>query len=108
MKRDVVIGIEIHCELKTESKMFSGSKNTINDTPNIHVNEIDLGHPGVLPTLNQKAVELALRACMLTHCKIDPLLKFDRKNYYYSDLPKGFQITQQFHPVGKEDRKSVV
>ena len=102
MKRDVVIGIEIHCELKTKSKMFSGSKNAIHDTPNIHVNEIDLGHPGVLPTINQKAVELALKACMLTHCKIDPLLKFDRKNYYYSDLPKGFQITQQFHPVGKD------
>ncbi len=108
MKRDVVIGIEIHCELKTESKMFSGSKNTINDTPNIHVNEIDLGHPGVLPTLNQKAVELALRACMLTHCKIDTLLKFDRKNYYYSDLPKGFQITQQFHPVGKDGYLDIV
>ena len=102
MKRDVVIGIEIHCELKTESKMFSASRNAINDTPNIHVNEIDLGHPGVLPTLNKKAVELALRACMLTHCDIDPHLRFDRKNYYYSDLPKGFQITQQFHPVGKD------
>ena len=108
MKRDIVIGIEIHCELKTESKMFSGSKNGIHDTPNIHVNEIDLGHPGVLPTLNQKAVELALRACMLTHCKIDPLLKFDRKNYYYSDLPKGFQITQQFHPVGKDGYLDIV
>lgn len=102
MKRDVVIGIEIHCELKTNAKMFSASKNAINDTPNLHVNEIDLGHPGVLPTVNKKAVELALRACMITHCDIDPLLKFDRKNYYYSDLPKGFQITQQFHPIGKD------
>jgi len=101
MKRDVVIGIEIHCELKTNSKMFSASRNSINDTPNIHVNEIDLGHPGVLPTLNKRAVELTLRACMLTHCEIDSLIKFDRKNYYYSDLPKGFQITQQFHPIGK-------
>lgn len=100
MKREVVIGIEIHCELKTQSKMFSGSRNAINDTPNIHVNEIDLGHPGVLPSLNKKGVELALRACMITHCKIDPLVRFDRKNYYYSDLPKGFQITQQFHPLG--------
>ncbi|MCD8519391.1 MAG: Asp-tRNA(Asn)/Glu-tRNA(Gln) amidotransferase subunit GatB, partial [Erysipelotrichaceae bacterium] len=101
MKRDVVIGIEIHCELKTNSKMFSASRNSINDTPNIHVNEIDLGHPGVLPTLNKRAVELTLRACMLTQCEIDSLIKFDRKNYYYSDLPKGFQITQQFHPIGK-------
>jgi aspartyl-tRNA(Asn)/glutamyl-tRNA(Gln) amidotransferase subunit B len=102
MSRDIVIGIEIHCELKTNAKMFSASKNAINDTPNQHVNEIDLGHPGVLPTVNKKAVELALRACMLTHCNIDPHLKFDRKNYYYSDLPKGFQITQQFHPIGKD------
>lgn len=100
MKREVVIGIEIHCELKTRSKMFSASRNAINDTPNVHVNEIDLGHPGVLPSLNKKGVELALRACMITHCRIDTLLRFDRKNYYYSDLPKGFQITQQFHPLG--------
>ncbi len=101
MNFETVIGIEIHCELKTHTKMFSAGPSSFGEKPNSCVNEIDLGMPGCLPSLNRHAVELALRACMGTHCEIDPLLKFDRKNYYYSDLPKGFQITQQFHPIGK-------
>lgn len=100
MNFETIIGIEIHCELKTHTKMFSAGVVSFGEQPNSCVNEIDLGMPGTLPCLNQKGVELALRACMATNCQIDPLLKFDRKNYYYSDLPKGFQITQQFHPIG--------
>lgn len=100
MNFETIIGIEIHCELKTHTKMFSAAPVSFGEAPNTCVNEIDLGMPGALPCLNQHAVELALRACMATHCEIDPLVKFDRKNYYYSDLPKGFQITQQFHPIG--------
>lgn len=100
MNFETIIGIEIHCELKTHTKMFSAAPVSFGEAPNSCVNEIDLGMPGTLPCLNKHAVELALRACMGTHCEIDPLLKFDRKNYYYSDLPKGYQITQQFHPIG--------
>lgn len=100
MKYEVVIGIEIHCELKTKTKMFSGAPVSFAAAPNSCVNEVDLGMPGVLPAVNKGAVASAIRACTATHCKIDPLIKFDRKNYYYSDLPKGFQITQQFYPIG--------
>lgn len=101
MEYDVVIGIEIHCELKTKSKMFSSSPATFGQVANSCVNEIDLGHPGTLPCVNKGAVEQAIKACTALHLEIDPVLKFDRKNYYYSDLPKGFQITQQFYPIGK-------
>lgn len=100
MNFETVIGIEIHCELKTKTKMFSAAPLSFGQAPNTCVNEIDLGMPGTLPSLNKHAVELALRACMGCDCEIDPLIKFDRKNYYYSDLPKGYQITQQFHPIG--------
>lgn len=100
MNFETIIGIEIHCELKTNTKMFSAGPVAFGQDPNTCVNEIDLGMPGTLPCVNQHAVELAVRACTGTHCTIDPLVKFDRKNYYYSDLPKGFQITQQFHPIG--------
>jgi aspartyl-tRNA(Asn)/glutamyl-tRNA(Gln) amidotransferase subunit B len=102
MTYETVIGIEIHCELKTRSKMFSGAPVTYGAAPNTAVNEIDLGHPGVLPSLNKAAVEKALQACMALNLSIDPLVRFDRKNYFYADLPKGFQITQQFYPIGKE------
>lgn len=101
MSFEVIIGIEIHCELKTKTKMFSGAPVSFGNLPNTCVNEIDLGHPGTLPSLNKRAVELAIIACELMNCKIDRLIRFDRKNYYYSDLPKGFQITQQFHPIGR-------
>ncbi|MGB4984597.1 MAG: Asp-tRNA(Asn)/Glu-tRNA(Gln) amidotransferase subunit GatB [Erysipelotrichaceae bacterium] len=100
MNFETVIGIEIHLELKTKTKMFSNSKVDFNDAPNTNVNEIDLALPGTLPTVNKEAVRMALRACKALNCTIDPLIKFDRKNYYYSDLPKGYQITQQFYPIG--------
>ena len=100
MNYETVIGIEIHCELKTKTKMFSGAPVAFGAVANSCVNEIDLGHPGTLPCVNKEAVRLAIMAATALHCEIDPLVKFDRKNYYYSDLPKGFQITQQFHPIG--------
>lgn len=102
MNYETVIGIEIHCELKTKTKMFSSAPVVVGAQPNTATNEVDLGHPGTLPSLNKEAVRLAIMACRALNLKIDPLIKFDRKNYYYSDLPKGFQITQQFHPIGTE------
>lgn len=113
MDYEVTIGIEIHCELKTQSKMFSPSRVSFSDPANSHVHEIDLAFPGVLPTINKKAVEYALKVCHALNMEIDPLLKFDRKNYYYTDLPKGYQITQQFYPIGQrgqlvlEDGKTI-
>lgn len=98
----VTIGIEIHCELKTNTKMFSGAPVRFGDTANTNTSVIDLAHPGTLPCVNEEAVRLAIKACTGLNCTIDPLIKFDRKNYYYPDLPKGYQITQQFHPIGKD------
>lgn len=97
----VTIGIEIHCELKTNTKMFSGAPVRFGKVANTCTSVVDLGHPGILPCVNKEAVRLAIKACTAMDCELDTLLKFDRKNYYYSDLPKGFQITQQFHPIGK-------
>ena len=102
MEYDVTIGIEIHCQLKTNTKMFSGAPTSFGRKANTCVNEVDLGHPGSMPQVNEEAVRKAVMACTALHLTIDPLIKFDRKNYYYSDLPKGFQITQQFHPIGRD------
>lgn len=101
MNYDVVIGIEIHLELATKTKMFSGAPYAFKMAANTCVNEVDLGHPGCLPSLNKEAVKMAIMTCYALNLDIDTLIKFDRKNYYYADLPKGFQITQQFHPIGR-------
>lgn len=101
MKYNVTIGIEIHCELKTRTKMFSSAPVSFGKDANTCTSAIDLAFPGTLPCLNKEAVRLAIKACSALHCEIDSLVRFDRKNYYYSDLPKGYQITQQFHPIGK-------
>lgn len=102
MKYDVVVGLEIHLELKTKTKMFSGAPYAFKDQANHDTSEIDLAHPGTLPCVNKEAVKKAIQACVAFNLTIDPLIKFDRKNYYYSDLPKGYQITQQFHPIGRQ------
>ncbi len=101
MNFEQVIGLEVHCELKTNSKMFSASPVTFGEEPNTMVNEIDMGMTGTMPSVNKKAVEYAIRVCHALHMDIDELLCFDRKNYYYADLPKGFQITQEKRPIGK-------
>ena len=101
MKFEQVIGLEVHCELKTESKMFSSSPVTFGKEPNTMVNEVDMSMPGVLPVLNKRVVEYAIRVCHALHMEIDDVLCFDRKNYYYADLPKGFQITQNKRPIGR-------
>ena len=100
MSFEVVIGIEIHCELLTKTKMFSAAPVTFGEIPNTQTSVIDLAHPGTLPSVNKEAIAKAVATAHALNCEIDTLVKFDRKNYYYSDLPKGFQITQQFHPIG--------
>lgn len=101
MNFEVIIGVEVHCELKTKSKMFSGAPVSTTAPVNACVNEIDMSFPGTLPSLNKMGVELALRACHILNMDIDTLLRFDRKNYFYPDLPKGYQITQDQHPIGR-------
>ena len=83
MNYDVVIGIEIHLELKTVTKMFSGSPYAFKSEANTCINEVDLAFPGTLPCVNKDAVKKAIEACTALHLEIDPLIKFDRKNYYY-------------------------
>ncbi|MBR1376999.1 MAG: Asp-tRNA(Asn)/Glu-tRNA(Gln) amidotransferase subunit GatB [Bacilli bacterium] len=97
---ETVVGIEVHVELKSNSKVFSHSQNEYSTEPNLYVNEIDLGYPGVLPVLNKKVIEMALQASLALNCKINKVMHFDRKNYFYPDLPKGYQITEQDTPIG--------
>lgn len=101
MEFEAVIGLEIHVEMKTKSKMFSNGKVEYGDEPNTNIVPLDLAFPGTLPTVNKQAVINAIRVCHALHMEIDDLICFDRKNYFYSDLPKGYQITQQFRPIGK-------
>ena len=99
-KYTATIGIEVHVELKTNSKVFSLTKNDYNSEANTNICEIDLGYPGTLPTLNKGVVMSALKACLGLNCSINKTMHFDRKNYFYPDLPKGYQITQARTPIG--------
>ena len=97
---EATIGIEVHVELISDAKVFSLSKNNFKDPVNTNINAIDLGHPGVLPRLNKGVIDSALKACLALNCNINKVMHFDRKNYFYPDLPKGYQITQQDTPIG--------
>lgn len=96
----VVIGLEVHCEVKTNSKNFSSAKNSYSDFPNENVEPTDIGLPGILPVLNKEAFRKSLLMALALNCKTPDIVMFDRKNYYYPDLPKGYQITQMTKPVG--------
>lgn len=96
----VVIGLEVHCELQTVSKNFSGSANTYSTSPNSNIAPVDLGFPGILPVVNEEAVRKSLMMSMALNCETPDVIIFDRKNYFYPDLPKGYQITQMSKPVG--------
>jgi len=96
---EAVIGLEVHAQLSTESKLFCSDPNQFGAEPNQHTSVISLGHPGSLPRLNGKVVEYAIRLGLATHAEIAPSLSFARKNYFYSDLPKGYQISQHEGPI---------
>jgi len=100
MEFEPVIGLEIHVELKTKSKMFSSSPVAYGKEVNSQTTPLDFGFPGTLPTVNKEGVVYAIRVCNALHMSIDNELHFDRKNYFYSDLPKGYQITQDKRPIG--------
>ena len=94
-----VIGLEVHCELKSNSKNFSSSKNGEGEV-NTNLSVIDIGYPGILPVVNKEAVRKSIMVALALNCNIPEKLTFNRKNYYYPDLPKGYQITQFANPIG--------
>lgn len=94
------IGTEVHVELKTNTKIFSSSKNGYGSMANSLTNVVDLGYPGTLPTLNREVIMTGIRACHVLHCNIRKVQHFDRKNYFYPDNPKNYQITEARTPIG--------
>lgn len=106
-KYKAVIGLEMHCEIKSNSKVFSNAKNDYNELPNCNVSEIDMAFPGILPVLNKECVRKALLASIVLGCKQPDYIYFDRKNYYYPDLPKGYQITQMHAPIGVDGKLTI-
>lgn len=94
------IGVEVHVELKTKTKIFSNARNGYGQMANSLTNVVDLGYPGTLPTLNEEVISLAIRAATVLNCKIRKVMHFDRKNYFYPDNPKNYQITQARTPIG--------
>src|SRR5690625_691233 len=101
MNFETIIGLEVHVELKTKSKVFSSSPNGFGDTPNSNINPVDLGYPGTLPVVNKEAVNFAMKAAMALNCEVATDTTFDRKNYYYPDNPKAYQISQGDKPIGE-------
>ena len=100
MDYKTTVGIEVHAELKTKTKIFSNSANHYGKMANTCTNVVDLGYPGTLPTMNEEVIHLGLRAALVLNCKINKHMHFDRKNYFYPDNPKNYQITQNRTPIG--------
>jgi aspartyl-tRNA(Asn)/glutamyl-tRNA(Gln) amidotransferase subunit B len=98
----IVVGLEVHVQLLTETKLFCGCRTTFGAPPNSQVCPVCLGMPGTLPVMNRRAFELALRAALALNCKIAAFTKWDRKNYYYPDLPKNYQISQYDLPFSSD------
>lgn len=102
MNFETVIGLEVHVELKTDSKMFSSAPAHFGAEPNTNTNVVDWGYPGVLPVVNQRAIDFGMRAALALNCTISQHTKFDRKNYFYPDNPKAYQISQFDQPIGHD------
>lgn len=98
-KYEVIVGLEVHAQLSTQSKMYCGDSAAYGAAPNTQVSPLSLGHPGTLPKVNKKAIEYAVKIGLATHCSIRRENQFARKNYFYADLPKGYQITQDKTPI---------
>ena len=105
---ETVIGLEIHAQLATRSKIFSGSSTAYGATPNVQANLVDLGYPGVLPVLNREAARMAVRFGLAIGATIARRSIFARKNYFYPDLPKGYQISQYERPIVEDGRVEIV
>ncbi|MEK7279076.1 MAG: Asp-tRNA(Asn)/Glu-tRNA(Gln) amidotransferase subunit GatB, partial [Nitrospirota bacterium] len=101
MQYEVVIGVEVHAQLLTESMMFCGCGTRFGEKPNTQTCPVCLGLPGTLPVINKKAVEMAIKTSLATNCTISAYNRFARKNYFYPDLPKGYQVSQYELPLGE-------
>lgn len=101
-KYEIVVGLEVHAQLSTKSKMYCSDDATFGASPNSNISPITLGHPGTLPVVNKNAIEYAIKMGLATNCKINEYNGFARKNYFYADLPKGYQITQDKTPICTE------
>src|SRR3989338_4314207 len=102
-----IIGLEVHVQLKTESKMFCRSKNAESDRPNVNICEVCTGQPGTLPVINREAVKKSIMVWLALNCEIAQFAKFDRKNYFYPDLPKGYQVSQFDHPINGKGKLAI-
>ena len=96
---EVVIGLEVHAQVISQSKLFSGASTTFGAEPNTNVSLVDAAMPGMLPVINEKCIEQAVRTGLGLEAKINLRSVFDRKNYFYADLPQGYQISQFKHPI---------
>ncbi|NQU03240.1 MAG: Asp-tRNA(Asn)/Glu-tRNA(Gln) amidotransferase subunit GatB, partial [Syntrophaceae bacterium] len=101
MDYEAVIGLEVHAQLLTDSKIFCGCSTKFGATPNSNTCPICLGMPGVLPVMNKRVVEFTMKMALATNCRINPVNRFARKNYFYPDLPKGYQISQYAYPLAE-------
>ena len=108
MKYEVVIGLETHAELDTESKLFCGCSTKFGSEPNTQTCPVCLGLPGVLPVMNKKAFEHSLKAALSLSCEISEFTNFDRKSYYYPDLPKNYQTSQNYFNIGNNGYVDIV
>lgn len=100
MNFETIVGLEVHVELKTDTKIFSPAPAHFGAEPNVNIHVTDLAYPGVLPVLNQRVVDYGMKAAMALNCDIAPIMHFDRKHYFYPDNPKAYQISQDVRPIG--------
>jgi aspartyl-tRNA(Asn)/glutamyl-tRNA(Gln) amidotransferase subunit B len=108
VKWEAVIGLEVHAQMLTDTKIFCGCSTRFGSEPNTQTCQICIGMPGVLPVLNKKALEFAVRTGLAMNCTISPYSRFARKNYFYPDLPKGYQISQYEHPICEQGHIEIV
>jgi len=101
---EVVIGLEVHAQVISQAKLFSGAATAFGAEPNSQVSFVDAGFPGMLPVINRECVAQAVRTGLGLNARINPVSRFDRKNYFYADLPAGYQISQYQHPIVGEGR----